>query len=99
MASAAHSLVLDLQVGRRLRGRLLALVVLLREVPLAWVGLGGVGLAPAWVVVRERSTGEEVLRISAGRGAGAGEQLLSAMQREAVELDRECFLERWRDRT
>ncbi len=98
MASASESLDLTLQVGQVLRGRLLALAVLLRELPLVYFSTADSRVAPAWIVVRDRQDGTEVLRVRAGRELGAGELILSAMSREAGQMDRETFLERWRDR-
>lgn len=99
MAVAADVLALELQVGRVLRGRLLALAVLVRELPVMLLdGFGSQLLAPAWVVVRERSSGAEVLRVAAGREPGAGEGILRAMREEAEVLHREAFLLRWAER-
>ncbi len=94
VATASEDLDLTLQVGRVLRGRPLALAVLLRELPLYLLDGSGSRAAPAWVVVRERRSGVEVLRVSAGREVGAGELILETMSREAGELDRETFLAR-----
>lgn len=98
MPDASDSLDLSLQVGRILRGRALALAVLLRELPLSWLGSDASRVAPAWVVVRDRHDGRRLLRVRAGRDLGAGEQLLTAMVKEAALLDRKTFLERWRVR-
>ena len=89
---------LKLQIGRVLRGRLLALAVLVRDLPLVYMGAGTSRVAPAWVVVRDRQHGNEILRVRAGRELGAGESILAAMRKEAAEMDRETFLARWRVR-
>ena len=97
--SASEDLTLELQVGRVLRGRLLALAVLLRQLPSMLLdGFGSGHVAPAWVVVRERVNGEEVLRVSAGREPGAGELILSTMRQEAGAMDRDSFVARWMQR-
>ena len=98
VTSASETLDLTLQVGRVLRGRLLALVVLVRELPLVYLSAGTSRVAPAWVVVRDRQQGNELLRVRAGRELGAGESILAAMSTEAAEMDRETFLARWRER-
>ena len=98
VARAYDSLDLSLQVGRVLRGRALALAVLLRELPLAPFGADASRAAPAWIVVRDRQDGPKVLRVRAGRQLGAGERILAAMVEESAEMDRETFLARWRRR-
>jgi len=92
-------LEIHLQVGRILRGRLLATAVLLRQLPWVYVSGGDPSrVAPAWVVVRNRADGAQLLRVSAGRQSGAGELIFSSMSKDAGELSREAFLERWRQR-
>ena len=98
VTSASETLDLTLQVGRVLRGRLLALAVVVRELPLVYLNPGTSRVAPAWVVVRDRQHGNELLRVRAGRELGAGESILAAMSTEAAEMDRETFLARWRER-
>ena len=97
MPVAADSLDCRLQVGRFLRGRLLALAVVLRELPTILFDSGGDRVAPAWIVVSDRHNGADVLRVGAGRGAGVGELLLTTMQREAAVMERDEFLARWRE--
>ena len=80
------------------RGRLLALAVLVRELPLVYLSPGTSRVAPAWVVVRDRQQGYELLRVRAGRELGAGELILAAMSTEAAGMDRETFLARCRER-
>ena len=94
--SAADALSLELKVGRVLRGPLLGLAVFLRNLPLMLLdGFGLQDVAPAWVVVRRRSDGAEVLRVAAGRVPGAGESILAVMHKEADTMDEQTFLRRW----
>jgi hypothetical protein len=95
---AAEAWSLGLQVGRRLRGRWLALAVLLRKVPSALLlqtGLDTDSLAPAWVVVEDRATGRAVGRVGCGRMVGAAERLLASMQTDAETMDTDEFRARW----
>lgn len=101
MTVAADHYVLQLQVGRFLRGKWLILAILLREIPLmvASSSSGSSGLvAPSWVLINSRSTGQLVARVAAGREAGAGSQLLAAMQRDAGLLSANVFLDKWTER-
>lgn len=86
-----------LQVGRVLRGPLLALAVALRVivVSLLTASWAGEWLAPAWVVVLRKDTREEVGRISAGREPGAGEGLLDAVQTSLSDKTVGEFLLEW----
>ena len=87
-----------LRTGRVLRGWPLAAVVALRELTCA-VFTAGTSLdvpavAPSWVLVEDRGTGERLLRLPAGRAAGAGAALLDQVQAELRGLSREDFLAR-----
>lgn len=94
---ARDEFVFRLQVGRRLRGRLLALTVLLRELPLMlWDGFGSQKGAPEWIVVEDRASGRQCWRVSAGRDYGAGEHILAQMQTDADVLTEDEFAARWR---
>lgn len=93
---AALTLRAHLRVGRLLRGWPLALVVALRDLPCA-VFTAGTSLdvpavAPSWVVVEDRGSGEVLLRLPAGRSAGAGPALLDEVQAELRSLTRADFL-------
>jgi len=94
---AALSLRAHLRRGRVLTGRPLALAVVLRELPCALLSLGEslhvTRVAPAWVVVEDRLSGQVVRRLPAGRLAGAAEQLLDQVRIELRESTREQFLE------
>ena len=94
--TAAEVFSLRLQVGRWLPTPLLGLAVALRELALSVVFQGGLTgkLAPAWVVVNDRS-GRTVLRVAAGRDPEAGPELLADMRRSAVFMAPHHFLERW----
>ena len=90
------SLRAHLRVGRLLRGWPLALVVALRDLPCA-VFTAGTSLdvapvAPSWVVVEDRGTGQVLMRLPAGRSAGAGAALLDEVQAELRTRTREDFL-------
>ena len=80
-----------LQVGRLLKDPVLALVVVLRNLPLMILTLGfwdGTNcLAPSWVVVVRSSDGAVVYSVPAGRAADAGEEELAAVQSELDTLD------------
>ncbi len=95
---AADVFSAHLQVGRWLKDPLLAIVVVLRNLPLVIVTLGfwdGTGLlAPAWVVVLRRADGTVVRKIPAGRAEGAGEEELAAVQADLQSLDVHAFLAR-----
>jgi len=93
---AALSLRAHLRVGRLLRGWPLALVVAMRELPCA-VFTAGTSLdvpavAPSWVLIEDRGTGEQLLRLPAGRAAGAGAVLLDEVQAELRMRSRQDFL-------
>lgn len=88
--------MLRLQVGRMLHGRLLALAVVLRALPLTLLGGDDDAVAPAWVVVDDKATGETLWRVSAGRGFGAGEHLLEAMEADLSQMTETEFQEEWR---
>jgi hypothetical protein len=98
---------LELKVGRVLKGWPLSAVVAARNL-LVGFGLfaldsaasaGGEALevpgAPAWVRVRERLTGEVLLKVAAGRDAGAGPMLLEQMTEDARTLTPQAFLQRY----
>lgn len=93
---AALSLRASLRRGRVLRGWPLAVAVGLRELPCALLSLGEslhvTRVAPTWVVVEDRLTGEVLRRLPAGRVAGAGEHLLEQVRLELREGTREQFL-------
>lgn len=93
---AALSLRAHLQRGRVLRGWPLAVAVGLRELPCALLTLGEsvhvARVAPTWVVVQDRLSGEVVRRLPSGRVAGAGEHLLEQVRIELRESTREQFL-------
>ena len=93
---AALSLRAHLRVGRLLRGWPLALLVALRELPGAAVNAGTPldvpSVAPSWVVIEDRGTGEVLLRLPAGRCAGSGPALLDEVQAELRARTREDFL-------
>ncbi len=86
-----------LQVGRVLRGPLLAVAVALRVIVVSLLTASWAGgwLAPAWVVVSRKGTGEVVGRLSAGREPGAGEALLDEVQASMCDKTVEEFLRRW----
>lgn len=102
---AAQMYEARLQVGRRLTGWSLAVVVALRNLgrnTLSAATLGALGgvdvttwLAPSWVVVTCRDTGEEVARLPAGRDAGAGEALMAELKRSLSEMSVDDFRLRW----
>jgi hypothetical protein len=70
--------------------------VLLRNAPAALIfGPDFDALAPAWVVVEDRTTGRVLGRVSAGRGAGVGEHLLATMLADAQTLTMSGFRDRW----
>lgn len=93
---AALSLSARLRRGRVLRGWPLVVAVGLRELPCAMLTLGEslhvTRVAPTWVVVEDRLSGEIVRRLPAGRVAGVGEQLLDQVRLELRERSREQFL-------
>ena len=94
---AALTLRAHLRHGRLLKGWPLAAAVGLRELPCALLSLGEslhvARVAPAWVVVEDRLSGEVVRRLPAGRVAGVGEQLLAQIRLELREGTREQFLQ------
>ena len=94
---AALTLRAHLRHGRLLKGWPLAAAVGLRELPCALLTLGEslhvARVAPAWVVVEDRLSGQVVRRLPAGRVAGAGEQLLEQVRLELREGTRSHFLE------
>ncbi len=93
---ASDVYVLRLQVGRRLRGPLLTLVVFLRELPLMLIDPFGSGAgAPAWVHVEDRATKELKWRVAAGRQLGAGEQVLGSMQEDLEGMTPAGFEGQW----
>ncbi len=98
-APAEEEFTARLQVGRWLRGPFLAVAVLVRNVVLVFVTLGFGWdlnlLAPTWVVVSRRATGEEVGRLTAGRFAGDGERLLAEVEVSLKEMSAEEFLSNW----
>jgi hypothetical protein len=81
-----------------LKDPLLAIVVVLRNLPLMIVTLGlwdGQDvLAPVWVVVLRKADGAVLYRIGAGRAADAGEAELAAVQADLQSLDVQEFLDR-----
>jgi hypothetical protein len=93
---AALSLRASLRRGRVLSGWPLAVAVALRELPCALLSLGEslhvTRVAPGWVVVEDRLSGEVLRRIPVGRVAGAGEHLLDQVRIELRERTREEFL-------
>jgi hypothetical protein len=93
---AALSLRAHLRHGRLLKGWPLAFAVGLRELPCAMLTLGEslhvARVAPTWVVVEDRLSGEVVRRLPAGRVAGAGELLLDQVRLELRAGTREQFL-------
>ena len=88
-----------LQVGRWLKGPLLAVAVSLRNLALsvATVGLWWDldHLAPAWVVVTQKDNGRVLGQLAAGRDAGAGEALLAAVLRDLEACEADAFLHRY----
>jgi hypothetical protein len=94
---AALSLRAHLRSGRLLRGWPLALAVALRDLPCAVLTVGESlsrpGVAPSWVVVEDRGSGEVVLRLPAGRAAGSGAWLLEQVRLELRTRTREEFLQ------
>lgn len=97
MTLARDEFDLRLQFGRVLRGRPLALAVLLRETLLGLLfgGLSG-SLAPAWIVVAERRTRRTAFRVFAGREPNAGRELLEHLCSDADVLSPDDFLRKWR---
>lgn len=93
---ANEAFLLRLQIGRRLAGRLLGLAVFLRNFVLFALGGDANDVAPAWVVVNNGLTGETCWRVSAGRGFGSGEHLLTAMERDLSQMTEAEFQEEWR---
>lgn len=95
---AADVFSAHLQVGRWLKDPLLAIVVVLRNLPLMIVTFGfwdGMDfLAPAWVVVVRKADGAVVYRIASGRAEGAGETDLAAVLADLQSLDVQEFLAR-----
>jgi hypothetical protein len=93
---AALSLRAHLRSGRLLRGWPLALVVALRDVPCAVLtggsSLSSPAVAPSWVVVEDRGSGEVLRRLPAGRAADAGATLLAHVQAELRGRSRQEFL-------
>lgn len=96
MTTTSEDLALRLRTGRILKGRLLALAVVVREAALglAFGGLSG-GLAPSWVQVRDRHTGKSLFEVAAGREAKAGTELLAAMTADAEKLSTDDFIKKW----
>jgi hypothetical protein len=92
---AAETYRLRLQIGRFFRGRVLTLVVVLREAALSLLG-DGAGVAPAWVVVEDRASGQRRWRVSAGRGIGVGEHLLATMEADQRRMTAAEFEQTWR---
>lgn len=97
---AEDEFAVRLQVGRLLRGPLLAVAVLARNVVLVLVTFGFGGwdldrLAPTWVVVYRRATLEEVGRLAGGRLAGDGERLFAEVEASLSALSVEEFLSEW----
>ena len=68
MMTASDDLRLHLRTGRVLRGRALAVAVMVRELALglAFGGLSG-RLAPSWVQVCDCYTGKVLFEVAAGR--------------------------------
>lgn len=95
---AAEDFSAHLQVGRWLKDPLLAIVVVLRNLPLMILTVGFWDgqdlLAPAWVVVLRKTDGAVVYKIPAGRSADAGEEKLEAVQADLESLDVQEFLDR-----
>jgi hypothetical protein len=79
-----------------LHGRLLGLAVFLRTFVLMVLGGDADAVAPAWVVVKDRGTGETCWRVSAGRGYGTGEHLLNAMEADLSHMTEAAFQMEWR---
>ncbi len=96
-APAGDVFEVRLQVGRVLRGPLLAVAVALRVIVVSLLTASWAGdwLAPAWVVVSRKGTREVVGRISAGREPGAGERLLDEVQASMSDKTVGEFLHRW----
>jgi hypothetical protein len=91
---ASDAYRLRLQVGRFFRGKVLTALVVLRDLPLTFLGGGG-GVAPAWVVVEDRVTGERRWRVRAGRGLGVGEHLLASMEEDLRRITAAEFEQTW----
>lgn len=93
---AALSLRAHVRSGRLLRGWPLALAVGLRDLPCALLTVGESlsrpGVAPSWVIVEDRGTGEVVRRLPAGRIPGAGGSLLAQVRLELRTRTRAEFL-------
>jgi len=96
---ASSCVDLRLQVGRRLLGRRLTLAVLLRNLPLVLTGgMESEYVAPAWVVVSDRPSGDVVGVVRAGRAAGAGEEILQQMLVDAGHMALPELLTHWHAR-
>lgn len=67
----------------------------MRDLPFAWIGIDGIGLAPAWVVVSDRRSGQLLRKVSAGRAHGSGEHLLARIREDAAVMSRAEFLATW----
>lgn len=97
MPSTRDIYSLRIQVGRFLCGRDLAVAVFMREVLLGLLSGGMSGLlAPAWVVVTNRHTGQEEFRVGAGREANAAPDLLAHMEQDAEVLSLVEFIAKWK---
>lgn len=88
-----------LQVGRRLKGRLLAVAVLLRNLILVAATFGFLWdvehLAPAWVVVTQKGDGRVVGKFAAGRWAGQGERLLDEVNEDLAVMPVASFRQKY----
>lgn len=96
-ARAADSLEACLKVGRLLPTPLLAVVVVARNIvltALTW-SLVDEYLAPTWIIVRDRRSQKQVLRIAGGRQIGVGEHLHGVIRADLHTLGRGEFLAKW----
>ncbi len=94
--NAAEVSYLELKVGRVLHGWLLAVAVLLRDIPFRLLdGYGLLLVAPAWILVKDRGTAQTLFTVSAGRDPGAGEYILAEMTRDAQVMTLKELTSRW----